>query len=476
MKKIAAEGGTALPICDLPGASSATWNQDTIVAGNMRHDLPSNVISVRSGAVSPWKLLLWPKFLPDGKHLLYVRADPKIGAYRAHVAEMSTGRETALMLTDTQVIFVPDQVKGGSQGYLLFGRNSTLLALRFDADRLQMAGEPVPVAKEVPFFEASAWSEFEASADGVLIYSTGSQRAQLTWFDRSGRESGTVDDPRDFAADSRVSPDGKKLAATVLDFSTGGGDIWVYDLSQGTAERVTFGPPSGAPISGAAVWSPDGTRIAFFIAKAGVAPQLRMKGVSERGGGEQFPPGPFQMPSDWSSDDRWIFFTTSAGVGNGEIWLASVKDRKIMPLLQTPFDSASPILSWDREYLAFSANDTGRYEIYVQHFQGGGSPKLVGERRRVSHNGGNLPRWRRDGKELFFISPDRQIMAVAVKPGIETDFGPPTALFRLPTYLSAAGIGGYEVSHDGQKFLAPIPKGASPSLQVVINWQAGLKE
>ena len=143
MKKIAAGEGTTLPICDLTAASSATWNQDgTIVAGNVRQDLPSNVISVRSGATSPGKLLFWPKFLPSGKHFLYVRGDPKAGAYRAHVAELSTGRETALMLTDTQVIFVPDQVKGGSEGYLLFGRNSTLLALRFDADRLQMTGRP----------------------------------------------------------------------------------------------------------------------------------------------------------------------------------------------------------------------------------------------------------------------------------------------------------------------------------------------
>lgn len=421
-------------------------------------------------------MIYWPKFLPDGKHLLYVRADPKFGTYRAYVAELSTGRESALMLTDTQVIFVPDQLKGGNQGYVLFGRNSTLLALRFDLDRLQVAGEPMPVAKEVPFFEPTAWSEFDASADGVLIYATGRQRSQLTWFDRSGRESGTLGDPQEFAGDLRISPDGRKLAAGVLDFSTGGADIWVYDLSQGTAERATFGPPSGAPVSGEPVWSPDNTRIAFLIVTALAAPQLRMKTVTDRGSGEQFPLGPFQIPRDWSFDGRWILFTT-AGAENGEIWLASVKDRKIMPLLQTPFDSAFPALCWDGEYLAFSANDTGRYEIYVQRFQGGDSPKLIGQRRRVSHNGGNFPRWRRDGKELFFLSAGGQIMAVAVKPGQEPEFGPPTALFRLPTYRSSVGtVGSYDVSHDGQKFVAPIPKQASLPLQVVVNWQAGLQE
>jgi eukaryotic-like serine/threonine-protein kinase len=479
LKKIAAEGGTALPICDAPVASSVTWNQDgTIVAGHWRQDLTSNVISVRSGAISPWKVLFWPKFLPDGKHLLYVRADPTVGTYRAHVAELSTGRETALMLTDTQVIFVPDRVKGGSQGYLVFGRNATLLALRFDADRLQVAGEPVPVAREVPFFQPTAWSEFDASADGVLIYSTGSQLAQIRCFDRSGRESGTMGDPQDFWGYLRVSPDGKKLAADIFDFSTGGGDIWVYDLLQGTAERVTFASQSGTPVfSGDTVWSPDGTRIAFSIATAVVAPQLRMKAVSERGRGEPFAAGPFQLPSDWSSDGRWILFGTSGGEASGEIWLASVKNRKVTPLLQTPFDSAFPTLSWDREYLAFSANDTGRYEIYVQRFQGGDSPKLVEERRRVSHGGGNFPRWRRDGKELFFLSPDREIMSVPVKPGPKAEFGPPTALFRLPTFRSLAPASrAYDVSPDGQKFFAPVRKAASTPLQVVVNWQAGLKE
>jgi hypothetical protein len=124
----------------------------------------------------------------------------------------------------------------------------------------------------------------------------------------------------------------------------------------------------------------------------------------------------------------------------------------------------------------FSANDTGQYEIYVQRFEEGDSPKLVGEQRRVSHNRGNLPRWRRDPKELFFLSADRQMMAVTDKAGIDTEFGSPTALFQLPTYPSAAGIGGYDVSPDGQKFIAPIRKGTSVPLQVVVNWQAGLKE
>ncbi|MBZ5636277.1 MAG: hypothetical protein LAO55_24385 [Acidobacteriia bacterium] len=205
--------------------------------------------------------------------------------------------------------------------------------------------------------------------------------------------------------------------------------------------------------------------------------QLKVKAANDQGSGEGFPPGFFQLPSDWSHDGRWIFYQTNGGEANGEIWIASVADRKIMPLLQTRFDTSYPVLSPSGEYLAYSANDNGPSEIYVQRFHGGDSPKLAGERRRVSHGGGNGPRWRRDGKELFFLSPDRQIMAVAVKPGPEIELGPPTALFRLPTsYRSLAPVTlGYEVSADGQRFLVPIRKTAGAPLQVVVNWQAGLK-
>jgi Tol biopolymer transport system component/predicted Ser/Thr protein kinase len=469
IKKIPAEGGTPLPICDLSGAFSATWNQDNLIVAQTSWPGACVKISVQSGVVSPGRTVNWPKFLPGGKHLLYVNLDPMIKGQRAYVAELSTGRETALMATDTQVTFTPDQ-PGSSQGHLLFGRSATLLALRFDADRLSVMGEPVPVAKDVPFFFGVGWSEFDTSFDGVLIYSTGSQEAPLTWLDRGGRELGPVGLSRDFFGCFRLSPDGKKIAADVFDFSNGDAHVWIYDLSQATTERMTLDPG----FDGVPVWSPDGTKIAYGGAQAGPI-QLRVKAASDQGS-ERFPPGVFQVPTDWSSDGRWIFYQTNGGEANAEIWVASVAEHKVMPLLQTRVDSSYPALSPSGELLAFSANDTGRSEIYVQRFEGGDSPKLVGPRRRVSRDGGNGARWRRDGKELFFLSPNRQIMAMAV-PQAGMEFGPPAALFRLPTsYRSLAPVTpGYEVSSDGQKFLVPIRKAVGAPLQVVVNWQARLK-
>ena len=472
MKKISAEGGTPLPICNVDAQWSATWNQEgTIVTSGGSAGISISV----NGSTRELTTLRWPRFLPDGKRVLYVNMDPKIRGGRAYVLELSSGHVTELMPADTHAIFVPDQPGHGtasSQGYLLFGRSATLLALRFDADRLQASGEPVPVAQAVPFFVGNGWSEFDASSDGVLIYSTGSQMAQLTWLNRAGRDLGTVGEPHESFGFFRISPDGRRVVMDVFDFSSGAADVWVHDLSRGTAERVTY--DSGSKVC--PVWSPDGTRIAFAKPDTGT-PQLRVKTVSDRGGGEHFPPGAFQLPRDWSSDGRWIFYSTTGGDVNGEIWVASTGERKIMPLLQTRFDSAFPILSPDGNYLAFSANDTGRYEIYVQRFEASDSPKLTGERRRVSLNGGNSPRWRRDGKELFFVSPDHQIMSVAVQQAASIEFGAPATLFRLPSsFRSLAPVTpGYDVSLDGQKFLVLTRGTASAPLQVAVNWQATLK-
>jgi eukaryotic-like serine/threonine-protein kinase len=290
--------------------------------------------------------------------------------------------------------------------------------------------------------------------------------------DRRGRDLGPVGISRDLFGFFRLSPDGKKIAAEAFDFSNGTAHVWIYDLSQGTTERMTLDHRFDA----VPIWSPDGTKIAYGSAQGGPI-QLRVKSAGDQGSGEGFPPGVFQLPTDWSSDGRWIFYQTNGGEANAEIWVASVAEHKVMPLIKTAFDSSYAALSPSGELLAFSANDTGRSEIYVQRFQAGDPPKLIGDRRRVSRDGGNGARWRRDGKELFFLSPDRQIMAVSVKPEAGMEAGPPAALFRLPgSYHSLAPVtAGFEVSSDGQKFLVPIRKDAGPSLQVVVNWQAELK-
>jgi Tol biopolymer transport system component/predicted Ser/Thr protein kinase len=466
LRKIPVGGGTPVPICDLPEPWSASWNKDGAIVAAGGLGRPAWIIEVDSGTTTRWKPVLMPRFLPDGKHLLYLSQDPKIESYRAYVEEYSTGRQTPLMPTDTQVVFAPDQ-QGTSQGYLIYGRASTLLAQRFDAGERRISGVPVPVAEDVQFFRRSGWSDFDASP-GILISSAAAPKTQLIWVDRRGHNSGNLGDPQDYWTFFRLSPDGKRLAYDVFDNGKGSTDIWVYDISKNTAERVTSNP--GLEVS--PVWSPDGTRLAFGGGPGNVPPQLKMMALVERGAWESFSPGDYQVPADWSSDGRWITY----GSFNDELWVASVADRKIRPLLQTPFSTQHGVFSPNGEHMAFATDENGRLEIYVQRFEGGDSPKLTGPRQRVSQGGGRYPMWRRDGKELFFVSPDRKIMAVAVRRGAVIEFDPPTALFRLPQSFNPVSPdgGSFDVTANGQKFLVITGSVVSPPLQVVVNWQAGL--
>jgi eukaryotic-like serine/threonine-protein kinase len=469
LKKISAEGGTALTLRDLPFAWSATWNQtdSIILAGGIR----LAVVSAKPGTVRSLSAGGWPRFLPDGKRFLSIVQSEGRRGLHARVTDIGSGLETELMPTDTQVIFVPDR-PGDSQGYLIFGRASVIQALRFDANRLVTSGDAIALAKDVPFYMGNMWSEFDASDDHVLVYSAGSQTQQLKWFDRSGRESGLIGDSRDYGLGLRLSPDGRKLAATVMVAATGGCDVWVYDIETATAERITSGPG----VEQWPVWSPDGTRIAFSSGGHGPS-SLSIKAVNDRGDARTFQTNEFRVPKDWSSDGTWILYSTAPTGSNGEIRLASASDGRTVPLLKTAYDNAYPALSADRKYLAWSANETGRYEIYVQRFQEGDTPTLVGERYRVSRTGGNVPRWRRDGRELFFISADRKIAAAPVKEGTALEFGAPAALFAIPpsSTLLGAQTSGYDVSPDGQRFVVLTGGTARPPLEVVVNWQADLR-
>jgi len=319
LKKVSARGGTPLPICDVPGLHAATWSQDGVIVASTGWFTPSWVITVGTGIKTPLPQTPIPKFLPDGKHVLHLSHDTKTQALWVSVADYATGQSTALMPTQTQVVFVPDEQES-SHGYLISGKNATLLAQRFDANTLRVSGEPVPVAENVPFF-ANGWSDFDASA-GMLMYTTGSPRAQLTWLDRHGRQTGVLGEPQHIWGFFRLSPDGRKVAADVFDTSEGATQIWVYDVSTGAGERVTF----ESNFEGQPVWSPDGRRLAYCSAQQNTPPQLRMKRVTDHGAGERFPATVFQTPYDWSSDGKWVIYT-EGGKPPQEIWAASVADR-----------------------------------------------------------------------------------------------------------------------------------------------------
>jgi len=340
------------------------------------------------------------------------------------------------------------------------------MAQPFDADKLETTGDPVPIAEQVDYISAIARGYFTASQNGVLVYSSGGGGAnsQLTWFDRSGKPTGTLGAPGvlQWAA---LSPDGKTVATDRLDSTSGYYDIWLNDLARGTASRFTFNSKSNQ----FPVWSADGSHIAYYSTRNAPG-EIYQKATAGSSADEVLSKGaPTRRADDWSRDGRYLFEETpNGGKTAGDIWVLPLfGDRKPFPYLQTEFNERSAKLSPDGQWLAYASDETKRYEIYVQTFPNPGG------KWQVSSNGGGLPIWSRDGKELFFIGADQKLMAVEVKGGAKFEAGVPKLLFD--THLSGLNSG-YDVSKDG-RFLIPLAmeQATAPPMTVVINWNAGMK-
>jgi Tol biopolymer transport system component len=299
------------------------------------------------------------------------------------------------------------------------------------------------------------------------------------WVDRAGRELFDIAGPADFFSTPRLSPDEQKVVIGQRTPKNGGADIWIFERGRKGGTRLTFEPG----IETAPTWSPDGKRIVFSSAQK-AAPQLWWKDITATGSGEAVSPGPFQLADDWSKDGRYILFHTSGGDSDSGIWIMPAGSgeaipRKPVQLIQEHFPAIGGNFSPDGKWIAFVSSESGRFEVYVQAFQGGDSPRVYGERHRISTGGGIFPRWRGDGRELFFVSGDNRLMSAAIRFEPAFQAAEPAALFRLrsPIGILPTEISGFDVARDGQRFVVVVMDSAnSPPLTVVVNWQAGLKK
>jgi Tol biopolymer transport system component len=231
----------------------------------------------------------------------------------------------------------------------------------------------------------------------------------------------------------------------------------------------------------APVWSPDSTKLAFAHAGDATPLKVHVRGLEEKDAEEAMPAADFQMPTDWSPDGRFVAFVNtgfprSANETQSDVWLFDLaRDRKPVPLLNTRFHETNPAFSPDGKWLAFTSNESGRPEVYVQAFRSGDAPSMVGERHLVSSAGALAVRWRRDGRELFYLGFDGRVHAVPVKLSPRLYFGPATALFTISTEARAAihSVLGFDVSADGSRFVIPVVSSLKPpSIVVVQNWEA----
>jgi Tol biopolymer transport system component len=460
LKRVDADGGQVLTLADTATRSGATWSSTNVILfvsrGGEFATVPatggqvSTVLKRPDGGE-------WPCFLPDGRHFILFRR--AAGALRGVYVGSLGSQTTKLVLPgDFQAVFAPPD-------YLLFAREEGLvLAQQLDLERLELKGEPFSVAEGVWSFRPSARVSVSA-AGGVLAYINASlMNTELAWFDRSGRPMGTVGPPSpDLGQSPRIAPDGANVAIT---HSLPASAVWVTQVADGTARRLTLEPGSTSPI-----WSSDSSRILFqwtraategavSIQEARASSPARLVGAI---GGRVW---------DWSPDGQRIVFGRDRPMN---LWILPVAGGDAVPFARSPFNKTQAQISPDGRWIVYTALDTGHDEVYVDSFP------TAGSRRQVSVGGGMQPRWRRDGSELFYLAPDQMLMAVPVtSKGGYFDAGRATPLFRtrvVPTGSQITGIGAmYDVTPDGQRFLINGPLAdPGPPITVVLNWTAGLK-
>jgi dipeptidyl aminopeptidase/acylaminoacyl peptidase len=408
----------------------------------------------------------WPVFLPDGRHFLYLVASfggkrEKMGIY---ARSLDSGEEKFLVGAESSFAFSP-------RGFLFFLREKNLVSQPFETELLEMRGEAVPVAEDIQIFPQTYSAMFSVSGE-ELVYenSTAIGVAQLKWFDRSGKEVGVLGTPAN-QGNPRISPDGKRVALDIVDPRTSNMDIWIYEATGGLATRLTTHPALDAR----PIWSPDGKHISFFSLRLS-HPDIFLKNAD--GSGEDalaLQTTNTKYTTDWSSGGL-ILFQMLGPSSDLELWLLPTQgDRKPYPFLKTSFGVSHGQFSPDGRWVAYSSNESGTWEIYVAPFPGPGGNWKVS-----AAGGGNEPRWRGDGKELFYLASDGTLMAVGVRAGAQQfDADPPGPLFKTRgrQHISSGDLYTYDVSADGQRFLVNTDIGevGSPSLSLIQNWTAEVK-
>jgi Tol biopolymer transport system component len=474
LKKILAGGGPVQSLCDVRVGRGGSWSRENVIvfseprgsAWAMRR--VSATAGVPEDVTKPNGVSGFPVFLPDSRHFLYVVAGLSADQNGVYLSSLEGSENRRILADVSSVVF--------AAGRILFIRANTLTAQPFDAAHRSTYGEAFLVAEDISPFTSLSYAPVTVSETGVLLYQGGgdSRSNQIAWCDRGGKLIETVGAPG-FILDPAMSPDAKSVVFRRT--SATGWGLWLRDLSRGTENRFT----TDVYVNSSPFWSPKGDRIAFSSSRDGTI-NLYQKASS---GTEQdellWSSDNAKVVTDWSQDGRFIVYSENDPKTTFDIWVLpmdGITDRKPISFLRSEFNEFQGQLSPDSRWMAYTSDQSGQNEVYVRPFPAGE------DRWTISIAGGEQPRWRGDGKELFFVAADGKMMSVAVKATVEPKrsfgAGAPQSLFsahlaRPPT----VPLFEYDITKDGKRFLLDTVGGGSglaTVLTVVSNWDAGLKK
>ncbi len=467
LKKIDIQGGPPVPVTDLPADfRGGSWNSEGVIVFGVLNNGPLLRVAASGGmavAASSGQSHRYPWFLPDGRHFLY--ATNQAGDMPVQVGSLDEPAESGKVVAQAHSPAVY------AQGHLLFLRENTLMAQPFDAVRLETTGEAMPVAEGVPSFtQPLRLGGFAVSPAGLLTFLSGTngEQAQLPWKDRFGKVLGNLGERIPIIGNVAISPDQKSAA---VGFGTVQ-DLWIYDAARGLPTRFTFDPA----IDREPVWSPDGKTL-YFVSARGKGNFNVYRKASNGTGAEELllEDAVDKSPTSFSPDGRLLLYSRNDPKTSSDIWILPLTQEaggaKPEPrvFLQTPFNEARPQFSPDGQWVAYESNESGQREVYAAPFPGPGG------KRQISSGGGVKPRWRKDGKEIFYHTEEGQLMAAEVIARNGTlEVGKVQKLFdgigNIRGYL-------YDVSADGQRFLVA-DEGAATArpLTLLQNWTATLRK
>ena len=498
LKKIDVTGGPPTPLCDSPSWRGATWSRDGVIVFSPGSTSGLLRVSDKGGVPAAATVLekgetgnARPAFLPDGRHFLYY----EYGAATLYVASLDSP-ERKLVPKDPGNSNVRY-----AQGHLLFLRDQTLMAQPFDVRRLALMGEPVPVAEQIATTGGPPVAAFSASDTGVLVYQTGTaptrDTRQLAWFDRTGKLLETLGEPGDLRA-FHLSPNGQSVAVSIFlepaaqptpqraaqptpqtapQPAPRRSDVWTLDVMRGLRARFTFAPENE---NYSPVWSPDGRSIVFASSRQGHR-DLYRKAVDGPVGSEEllYADDLDKAPGSWSSDGRYLLYAATSPKTKSDIWVLPMTGEKkpfVFPLAGTEFTEIQGAFSPNGQWIAYVSNESGLAEVYAAPFppRPGGKTQISG-RLGSSPGQGGVPNWRPDGKAIFFIAPNRDLMTVDVNTtGPILEPGPARKVFGP---ILTVGGHNYDIAPDGRflTYIAPPERPREP-LTLVQNWTAALKK